>query len=511
MAEVARELLVKLGIQFDNKSAANAEAKISHIKYAAEGLARSFKNIDRAGTAGISKLSGSLDYAAKPATSFLDKLKSVKGALVAVGAAFAVSKIANFIQHTADSADELKAQAERIGTTTKALQGLQFAAELSDTSAEALGSGLQFLARSAYAAKSGSKEAQDAFKKLGVSVTDSNGKLRTTDQIMLDVADGLQKIESPAEKTALTMKVMGRSAGELVPFLAKGSAELLAFRLELEELGGSFSTEFIDLADDWNDNGKRMGAVLRGIGAAMANGILPPLNRLVNRFLEFWKFSGGIIRSGLEKFFAGIGNTLEIIGKLLEAFLYPAITLFASLVDWVGSFDSGLQIIIATLGAVAAVMFGLVAPWVLIAAVIALVAEDIYTYFVGGDSVTGKVVESFKAMGREISAFFSNTLDWIVEKFNALGGIAKGLLTTAANFLGGDVSQTLTQQVGSTVAPSGTSGGSVTNAQSQTTITVNASPGMDESALADKVAKKIEEHETARNQEAFGALVPAAM
>ncbi len=382
---------------------------------------------------------------------------------------------------------------------------------MSDTSAEALGSGLQFLARSAYAAANGSKESHEAFAKLGVSVKDANGKLKTTDQLMLEVADGLGKISSPAEKTALTMKVMGRSAGELVPFLSKGSAEILGFRQELEDLGGVFSTDFVNVADDWNDNGTRMGAVMKGIGAAMAGGVLPPLNRMVTRFMATWKIFGGIIRSGIEKFFAGIGVVLETIGAVLEAVILPAFAAIAYKIAEFGELDAGLQIILVTVGAIALAMSGILAPWMLIGALIALVAEDLYTFFVGGDSVTGDIVNEFIELGNNIKEIFGSAVDWIVEKFQGLASKLSSPLQALKGFFGGDVAQSVSAETIATVGPTAP-GGSVVNAPTTTnTITVTPGPGMDEEALADKVMRKLDEHEAERNREAFGALVPSTM
>jgi hypothetical protein len=508
MADVARELLVKLGIQFDDASAKRAEQKVEQLKYAAENMARSFK-LDR-GVGSPGKVVGdSMAYAAKPADGLLSKVNALRAGLLGLAAAFGAYKIASFVQSTADAADALKTQAEKIGTTTQALQGLQFAAQMNDSSAEALGQGLQFLARSAFAAKEGSKEAQAAFTKLGVKITDASGKLRTTDQIMLDVADGLQKIDSPAEKTAIAMKVLGRGASELVPMLSKGSAEILAFREELDALGGSFATDFVDLADEWNDNGTRMATILKGIGAAVAKGVLKPLDKMVSRFVEFWKLSGEIFRSGLEKFFAGIGKVLFTIYTLIEPILAAFAGLFV-IVDWLGDLDDGLQVIIVSVGVLAAAAFGLIAPWALLIGLIALIAEDIYTYFMGGDSVTGKLVETFHGMALEIGEAFSAAFDWIVEKFQWMHDkIRNGIRAIAGIFGDG----------GPTAAEIGVTGGyatpnpfasSVVNAPSTTNqITVNATPGMDEAALADKVAQKISEYEDARNQEAAGALVPA--
>src|SRR5690242_13069362 len=130
MADVARELLIKLGISFDAQSAARAEKRVEQLKYAAENMSRAFSS--KLAVPGGGGVGPSADYVAAPAESMLAKVNALKAGLAGLAAAFAATRIARFVESVADAADQLKANAERIGTTTQALQGLQYAAQLSD-------------------------------------------------------------------------------------------------------------------------------------------------------------------------------------------------------------------------------------------------------------------------------------------------------------------------------------------------------------------------------------------
>ena len=72
-------------------------------------------------------------------------------------------------------------------------------------------------------ASQGAKSQADAFKSLGVSVTDSNGNLRSADSVLLDIADRFAESADGADKTAIAMRVFGESGRTLIPLLNSGS------------------------------------------------------------------------------------------------------------------------------------------------------------------------------------------------------------------------------------------------------------------------------------------------
>src|SRR5690606_41954766 len=76
-----------------------------------------------------------------------------------------------------------------------------------------------------------------AFDAIGVSVTNADGSLRDTEEVMLDVADRFEKIEDGAAKAAIAQELFGRSGTNLIPFLNQGRAGIEALKKEADDFG----------------------------------------------------------------------------------------------------------------------------------------------------------------------------------------------------------------------------------------------------------------------------------
>jgi len=79
-----------------------------------------------------------------------------------------------------------------------------------------------------YDAGQGLKEQKDAFAALGVEVTDSEGRLRETTPVLLDLAKAMSAMEGDTLKVALAQKILGKSGVSLIPMLNQGEAALRA-------------------------------------------------------------------------------------------------------------------------------------------------------------------------------------------------------------------------------------------------------------------------------------------
>jgi hypothetical protein len=115
-----------------------------------------------------------------PLQKMEEGIESIKTGLVAIGAA-AVSAAAGLFgiaKTTADAADAIKDTAIAMGISNDSLQRLGYAAQMSGASQEMLADGLRQLALAAVEAKDANSETAKSFRRLGVSATDSAGKMR---------------------------------------------------------------------------------------------------------------------------------------------------------------------------------------------------------------------------------------------------------------------------------------------------------------------------------------------
>lgn len=145
--------------------------------------------------------------------------------------------LAKLSADAAKAARELENATYRTGLTVEGLQELQHAARQTGVPLDLLNTTMQRLQRRAADANAGNKGLQQSFRALGVTLTDEHGKMRTTEDLLGQVADGLNRVESDADRLALAFKVFDTEGGRLLPLLNEGAEGIRRLREEARELG----------------------------------------------------------------------------------------------------------------------------------------------------------------------------------------------------------------------------------------------------------------------------------
>ena len=119
-------------------------------------------------------------------------LKTTSRIMAAAGTAIISGMVAITMKaiEAADAADKL---AKQTGLTREEIQELGYAAEQEHASLEKIATAILRLSRNMSGASRGTGEARYAFEKLGIAVTKSDGQLRNSVDVMLDVADRFKK------------------------------------------------------------------------------------------------------------------------------------------------------------------------------------------------------------------------------------------------------------------------------------------------------------------------------
>ena len=180
----------------------------------------------------------------------------------------------------ASFADELNTLSATTGITTTELQKLQYAADFVDVSVDTMTESMTKLTQTMSKARDGSSEAQEAFKKLKIRVTDSQGALRDSNEVFYETIDKLGKIKNETERDALAMKLFGKSAKELNPLIEAGSKKLKELGVEAENLGLIMGEEDLAKANQFNDALERMKDVADGLKNSLGLVLLPILTAL---------------------------------------------------------------------------------------------------------------------------------------------------------------------------------------------------------------------------------------
>src|SRR3990167_5147394 len=136
-------------------------------------------------------------------------LSTLKSAFGALGIGIGIAAFTGFVKHTIAAQDELSKLSQKVGITVELLAGFQHAADLSGMSLEGLTKGVKTLSTQMFDAAAGTGEGIKAFKALQVSVKDSSGVLRASEDVLFDVEDRFSKMRDGAEKSAIAVKLFG--------------------------------------------------------------------------------------------------------------------------------------------------------------------------------------------------------------------------------------------------------------------------------------------------------------
>lgn len=224
-------------------------------------------------------------------------------AVIGVAVAGAAAALGVAVKGAIDEADKLGKMAQSIGVPVEELSRLKHAADLSGVGIEELGKSVGKLSKAmSEVAGGGTGPAADAFRALGISVTDTDGKLRSSTEVMTDIAARFGKMEDGAGKTALAMAIFGKSGASMIPMLNQGAVALREMMNEADALGIVISERTAKAAEAFNDNLTRLGKVKDGIIIKITEHLLPGLEALSTGLVNVAKNTN---------FAATVGDTLS--------------------------------------------------------------------------------------------------------------------------------------------------------------------------------------------------------
>jgi hypothetical protein len=216
---------------------------------------------------------------------------AITGAVAGLG--FAIkSSLSSLVQQ----GDELDKASQRAGVSVEALQQLRYAAELSGIGADKLTNAFKEVNNALGQGKEGEKA--KIFERMGVSITDATGKIKSADQMLIESADTFKNLSSDTERAVLAQKLFGEGGKELVPLLKQGTDAVREQMGELDELGGVLGGDTVKATVELSDQMTRIKTLMSGVSNSFAEIFLPSAKLVVDVFLEIAKAIKGSLPEG---------------------------------------------------------------------------------------------------------------------------------------------------------------------------------------------------------------------
>lgn len=292
---------------------------------------------------------------------------------LSMAAAGVVAALAGISYKAGTNADDLNTLSKVYSINTGDLQKYAVAADLVDVSVEDIAKSHVKLEKSMYSANTGSKSMQEAFDKLGVSITDSNGELKSGDAVWQETIQKLGQMENETERDAIAMQLMGKSAANLNPLIADQGETYKNLTDTLKQYDLDFvDQETLDKANEFNDSLDTMKAIgsvaLSTVGSQLAAYLAPALEKVVGWFgkVAEWlsKLSPEVLTviGVVAGVVAAIAPVLLVLGKLAFA-VSSILNLASTLGTTIGALAGPFGIAIAVIAAIIAIGVLLYKNW----------------------------------------------------------------------------------------------------------------------------------------------------
>lgn len=382
------------------------------------------------------RLASAFQVAAASADTFrgsgarvLDGLLSMRTAVIGL----ATGAAARFTLGLVENIGGIGEAAAKLGVTTDEMQRLDVLAKQNATSVEAIGTAFRTVAKNAV---DPSQDAGAAFSGLGINTRQQDGTFKSRQDLFFETAGALADVTDETKRAALAQTLFGRSGLELLPLLSQGRAGLEAQREALAKMA-TVSPAAIKAADEFGDRWEM-------VKTELLARVAPLLERVVIPALE--KMTDFVVKAaeGLEKFIKQTGlGPAALIGLAVAA--SGTITQLGLLVSLGGGWIRTLAGMTLAAGRAVVAFARLALPFIFL--------EDVFTFFQGGDSLTGRLMNWI--FGEDAGAGIQKAAVDVLAALKELWGFVKGEgigpavsklatdLNDAAGFFQADVAETL--------------------------------------------------------------------
>lgn len=246
--------------------------------------------------------------------------------LLAAAIVKAEKAMISMTKKSAAYADNILTMAQTTGQTTDQLQEFTYASEFIDVSVDTLQSSLTKLTNNMQDTAAGTGNAQASFSRLGVSVVDADGAMRSANDVFYDAIDALGRIDNATERDALAMDIFGRSAQDLNPLIIQGSDTLRQYAQEAHDMGYVLDTDALNSLGAVDDAQQKLLRTQEAVTNQISTEFAPYMTDALGKTADFiLKIGDAFAKSGIVDDFGRILESavslLEPLGELIEVFL----------------------------------------------------------------------------------------------------------------------------------------------------------------------------------------------
>ncbi len=208
------------------------------------------------------------------------------GTAIVTGTSAAVGGLMALANKTADTADTFDKSSLRTGLEVEELQRLKYAAGQSGVELSSLEKSAKKLNDRLGEVSEGNSKTAEMFDKLGISVKDSEGNMRSTTDIYNETLAKLADMGDTAEATAIGTDLFGKAFTDLKPLLAEGSAGIDELKTRADELGIVMSEDAVNAGVVFGDTLSDIKQSLGGVFNSIMSALIPVIQQVLDLIIQ---------------------------------------------------------------------------------------------------------------------------------------------------------------------------------------------------------------------------------
>jgi hypothetical protein len=248
--------------------------------------------------------------------------------------------IVDTVNEVGQLGDEIDKESQKLGLSTDTYQELAYAMEMSGSSIDDVSRGMRNISSALAGVEDGVEGASEKFDALGVSLTNSDGTLKSQEEVLLESIDALASMESVTQRNAIANDIFGKSYTELAPLLNTGADGIEALMQEAQDYGMVMSKDAVNASANYDDALTRLNGTIQGVKNGVVGQFLPAITDLVNAFSALAIGSedagaqiDGAVGTIIQQFLDMIPDAVTTVQSIADVILQVAPSIIDALVN----------------------------------------------------------------------------------------------------------------------------------------------------------------------------------
>jgi hypothetical protein len=270
-----------------------------------------------------SSLSSGMGTALKAGVATVGVAAAAVGTAVVAG----TKAFVDSAQEVSAYGDEIDKMSQKLGLSKQAYQEWDYVLQLSGTEMSSMTTGLKTLTNKLDDAKNGSKDAQEMFSQLGISMDELQSMSR--EDLFSATIAGFQQMADSTDRAALANDLFGKSGQNLAPLFNTTTDATKQMIKEAHDYGMIMSDEAVTASADFQDSMLKMQNTISGLKNSMIGELLPAATQVSDGLADLFKGD----MSGADKVAAGVKSIVQGLTSAVPAILQIVTSIIQAIVD----------------------------------------------------------------------------------------------------------------------------------------------------------------------------------